>query len=158
MLNKLGPGIIASRKFILVMLILAVAASALGIVFVLKDGRANSNMLDFLGDGTDTRKGLDFLEAEFGIKGDAMFAVQADEDDGELYSILEDFGAREGVSRLIWYGTLEKTEAAFEPYLSILELLGLSKDDFIDVSSLASFLKQPAEDTDGKYKDRKSVV
>ncbi|MFA5450278.1 MAG: MMPL family transporter [Clostridia bacterium] len=151
MLGKFASGVVALRKFILIFLLIAVCASAFGIAFLLKDGKANSNMLDFLGEGTSTREGLNFLEQEFAINGDAMFAVQTFEDDEGLYSVLDAFALREGVSRLIWYGTLEKVERELDAYQPILEFAGLAKEDFIDVSELSAFLKQPALDTDGKY-------
>ncbi|MDR0751212.1 MAG: MMPL family transporter [Christensenellaceae bacterium] len=126
------------------LLCLLLFLSIAGIYGFLSEGKASSDVLDYVTGDFDTRVGLDFLKEYFNVAGDAMFSVAGANQDLELAEHIDNITQIGGVEQLIWYNTLD----AFD---SIGLLLSLFTDITIDTSEFKSFLKQPIDDSNSIY-------
>lgn len=150
MLKKLADFVIRFRIIVFALILAAAALSASGIYFLQDEGRINSDMLDYIGDGYVTRDGLDFLHTYFNVDGDAMFAVEGSDNDQELSEIIGRFSNYDGVRQIVWYGTLGIIDEMTEEYGALFKLLNIDPASLTDTETLKGYLKRPAEE-EGKY-------
>lgn len=180
MLEKLTKFMIKYRPIVLLVFAVVLALSIVGTVFlVLDDSKINSDMMSYLSEDFDTRKGLDFLQKNFGIRGDAMIVVRGEEEDAALKESVAKIKQMDGISQLIWVedaatlATLkeELSKLDFDEFGSLnteeikellngnplLASMGLEKfinlmgikDMEIDATALQEYLKRPLDD--GSY-------
>jgi len=174
--KKITEFLIKNKNVVLVVVGVILAVAIVGTVFlVLNDDKINSDMISYLDEDFDTRRGLEFLKTNFGIRGDAMVVVRGDNDDVSLRDAVKNIKGIDGVSKLIWAedaDTLDLIKEKIEElnvnisdlnkdellsimegndvlsgYVSYIELLGIA-DMKIDTSSLREFLKRPIENSD----------
>lgn len=142
-MKKISDFIFGHKIILAVCVGLLLIAGGFGLYFSFQKGYYDSDVIQFIGEGTDTREGLNFLSSNFGINGDIMLAVEGGEDDSALAEAISDISAFEGVKELIWYGTLKGTARIFEGINDILEFLGLPKTDIYNDNGLSEYLKRP---------------
>lgn len=120
------------------------AASIAGVVCSFGAGIYDSDIMQFIGKQTDTREGLAFLNANFGVNGDIMLVVEGENDDPFISNAMSDIYLYKGVSELIWYGTLEEVGEVYGQLTALLRLLGIDDIGLYDDSGLSDYLKRPA--------------
>jgi len=142
--------LIARHKLIFsAVLAVLVAASCVSFSLDVTSGRVDSDLVNYLGEGFDSREGLAFLQENFSVNGDIMLAVGGREGDTDLAARMDKIAALGGVSELVWYGTLEETRGYVEDLEWLLLLLNKEISDFYDDSALRAYLKRP--DGEGGY-------
>jgi predicted RND superfamily exporter protein len=188
MIKKIGAGILKYRKVILFVIALLLAVTVVGTIFLsISDSKINSDMVSYLGDDSETKKGLEFLQSEFGIRGNVTVVVRVDENDANNVAALDTAIANvekiDKVTGVTWYGTVSSYEQLDEGMQKILSELNENRDylaqvadnlknqdvyenaddliallqladyygvDFIDTSSMETYLRHPTE-TAGVY-------
>ncbi|MGI6214234.1 MAG: efflux RND transporter permease subunit [Christensenellales bacterium] len=144
---KFWEFIVKHRKAILAITLLLVALSVFFTITLVDSGKINSDLLTYLPEGTQTYEGMEFIIEEFGIKGDGLFVVSAGEPGSEDYTAFSEevkqVSQMEGVSNVVWYGTLGE--------LDTLKDNPLFADfaDKIDTTSVEEFLCRPQEEKPG---------
>lgn len=136
MMEKFSTFLIKHRKFIFALTIVAIILSVVGTVLLVTEGKINSDMMEYLPDDSETKKGLEFLQKNFGIKGDAMYVVEGTKEDAELGTIINSFKSINGVTQVMWYGMLADLGDMGSD-------LGIPIE--IDTTSMEKFLRQPIE-------------
>ena len=140
--------IVKQRKAIVVITLLLVAFSIFYTVKLVDSGKINSDLLAYLPENTETSKGLKFMTEEFGIKGDGLFVVSAGEPDSEDYQLfsqdVKEVLEMEGVSNVVWYGTLDELEN-----INMGNIPGVDMSRVIDTTSIIDFLVHPQEENPG---------
>lgn len=144
---KLNEKIVKHRKIILIATAIIAVLSIVGLAFFILDGRINSDMLEYLPDGTSTSDGIAFLKENFNIEGDAFVVVEGDAEDAELAEKVEKMRNIEGVTQFLWYGDV----LAMDELASSLANLGISFP--VDAQPLMDYMRQPIDkdDPDTKY-------
>lgn len=182
MLKKPTEFLLKYRPIVLLVFAVVLALSIVGTVFlVLDDDKINSDMMSYLSEDFDTRAGLNFLQNNFGIRGDATIVVRGAENDEELKKSVERIKGMEGISQLIWvedaytlarlkeelgnldmsdFGELTKEEITeLLQGNELLSSLGFDKyvslfgltDMKIDTAALEGYLKKPLDNGEYDY-------
>ncbi|MEG1608606.1 MAG: MMPL family transporter, partial [Clostridia bacterium] len=132
-MEKLSKWIIAHQKLLLCIIILLIALSVIGSVFVKKNG----DVISYLDKDTDAILGKTLLEQEFGIIGDANIAISYLQKD-DIAKIVNKINVSAKVnaclSKLVWVGTFDD--------LSLLEQLGDTSIDPEDIAKTQEKAKQ----------------
>lgn len=139
MLKKVTEFLLKYRYIVLVVIAVILAVSIVGTVYLVTDGKKiNSDMMSYLSEEFDTRTGLNFLQDNFGIRGDATIVVRGKENDEALRQSVEKIKKSEGISQLIW------VEDAYTlgNIKDELEKLDLSKLNEINFEGLIEALKE----------------
>jgi predicted RND superfamily exporter protein len=123
-------------------LILLIAASCVSFVLDITSGRVDADIVNYLGNGFDSREGLSFLQDTFGVNGDIMIAVEGEDNDADLARRIGDINALDGVAELVWYGTLEEAGTWFENIDWLLKLVGKTPGDIYDDTELKKYLRR----------------
>lgn len=178
-MKKFSNFVIKYKVYILLIFAIVLVLSILGTVFlVVEEDKINSDMMSYFADDFDTKKGFDFLETNFNIRGDATIVVRGQENDPELTEKVEKIRKMTGVSQLIWVEDAKQMEefqtqiealdfdfgdidlvkleeqmsknALFKGYTQYIKLMDL-QNMTIDTSGLQSFLKRPVEGGESDY-------
>lgn len=148
-MKRIWEFIVKYRKIVVAIVAVLVALSAFFTMKLVNSGKINSDLLTYLPENTETYKGLEFMTEQFGIKGDGLFVVSAGEPGSEDYTnfakIIDEVFAMEGVSNVVWYGTLDELEDMKDnPFFADFA-------DKIDTSSVENFLVLSDENREGYY-------
>ncbi|MGN1042848.1 MAG: MMPL family transporter, partial [Christensenellales bacterium] len=140
-MKRLSEFVVKYRLAIVITAVILVALAIIGTVFIVIDGKINSDMLVYLPEGTDTSNGIEFLKKNFDVEGDAFVVVEGKEYDAELSeSISRMKNEIEGITQFVWYGDIESIE-------KFAELFRL--DDKIDADGIKAYLRRPIIDENG---------
>lgn len=141
-MKKFTEWIIKYRAVVLIAVAVLIALSAVGTVFLIKDGKINSDMLVYLPEGTDTADGIAFLKEHFGVEGDAFVVVEGTENDKELASSVEKMRKEiKGLTQFVWYGDVETIE-------KIADFINLSY--LLETKEIREYLRRPIYGGDGE--------
>ncbi len=102
--KKLGDFII---KFRMPIIGVFIAVALLGVFGVFLT-RINSDILSYLPPDTTTAKGMDFLEENFGLSGNALIALDKETDYENIKDYVGQITQIEGVTTVLWIGSLDK--------------------------------------------------
>jgi Predicted exporters of the RND superfamily len=123
--------------FAVIFFIILAALSVAGVYFIYTQNRFNGDIIEYFGEGYETRKGLDFISEKFGFEGDALFAVEGEENDADLYRKLDEIAATDGVKLALWAGTIERAAAVAELFEGVF-------GDVVEPEELLAYLKRPS--------------
>lgn len=147
MLEKLGKFILKYKGAILLAMCLLFAVTLVGTVFlVISDDKINSDMVSYLDEDSDTKKGLQFLQSQFGIRGNATLVVRIDEnsegedsDYNKLLLAIDNIEKMKSVSGITWYGSISSYESLDNSLNDILSDLNENREY---LESIANELQQ----------------
>ena len=147
MLEKLGKFILKYKGAILLAMCLLFAVTLVGTVFlVISDNKINSDMVSYLDEDSDTKKGLQFLQSQFGIRGNATLVVRIDEnhegedsDYNKLLLAIDNIKKMKSVSGITWYGSISSYESLDNSLNAILSDLNENREY---LESIANELQQ----------------
>lgn len=148
-MNRFASLIARYKVWVAAALAALLCASCVFFAWDIASGRVDADLVNYLGEGFDSREGLDFLHDTFRVNGDIMIAVEGEEEDAELAKRMGAITAMEGVTELIWYGTLEEAGGYLGDVEWLLTLFGVALTDIYDDSALREYLRR--EDGDGGY-------
>lgn len=145
MMKRFAGFLYAHRKIFAFLLAAIVALSAAAFACGLQNGGYDSDIIKYLGEDSESITGLAFLNANFGVKGDIMLAVEGEDNDIELREAVGEIEQYSGVSELVWYGTLEVTDKVFAEFFDFFALFGIENTEIYDGNSLKEYLKRPTD-------------
>lgn len=141
-MKKFTEWIIKYRAVVLIAVAVLIALSAVGTVFLIKDGKINSDMLVYLPEGTDTADGIAFLKEHFGVEGDAFVVVEGTENDKELASSVDKMRKEiKGLTQFVWYGDVETIE-------KMANLINISH--LLETKEIKDYLRRPIYGDNGE--------
>lgn len=150
-MEKAASLILKGKWVVITATVLIIALSFVGLFVMLKNDKINSDMLAYIDKGFTTYDGLEFLKENFNINGDAMLAVEASEDDAESADIINGFAEIEGVTQLVWHGSVTDMEGMLSGFDGVFDIFGISKDDFLSTQDFKDFLRRPVPGKEGSY-------
>lgn len=128
MLEKIGRFILKYKgAFLLAMAILFVVTVVGTVFLVISEDKINSDMVSYLDDDSDTKKGLVFLQEEFDIRGNATLVVRVDEnspdDVAAFHKAISNISDMKSVSSVTWHGAVSSYEQIDDGLDEILSIL-----------------------------------
>lgn len=138
MLKKIGRNTIKYRNIVLLVFAIVFAISIVGTVFlVVNENKINSDMVSYLDDDSQTKRGLVFLKEQFDIRGNATVIVRVDEnsaEDGQKFrGAIENVKKLKGVTSVTWYGAVESFYSLQNDFDEILKFLDENKQNLVDL-------------------------
>ncbi|NLL56436.1 MAG: MMPL family transporter [Clostridiales bacterium] len=109
-LKKFSDFVIKYKYIVLAIFSVLLILGILGTIFLVNDpNKINSDMVSYLSNDFDTKKGLIFLDEYFGIKGDALIVVRGTDDDADLRESVNKIKSehKEEIRRFIWVEDIE---------------------------------------------------
>jgi predicted RND superfamily exporter protein len=111
--KKFSDFIIKYKFILLAVFAIILVFSIIGTVYLVNDDdKINSDMMTYLTDDFDTAQGLDFIQDNFGIRGNVMIVIRGTEDDSELEDSISSIKTEysDVLSQFIWVEDVEKLE------------------------------------------------
>lgn len=144
MLEKVGGFIIKHKGAFLLATVILFAITLVGTVFLVKnESKINSDMVSYLSDDSDTKRGLVFLQDEFDIRGNATLVVRVDENSPEdvasFRTAVKNVSSMKSVSSVTWYGSISSYEQIDNGLNDILSALNSNR---AYLETLANTLKE----------------
>ena len=138
MLKKIGRNTIKYRNIVSLVFAIVFAISIVGTVFlVVNENKINSDMVSYLDDDSQTKRGLVFLKEQFDIRGNATVIVRVDEnsaEDGQKFrSAIENVKKLKGVTNVTWYGAVESFYSLQNDFDEILKFFDENKQNLVDL-------------------------
>lgn len=128
MLEKTESFLLKYKGAILLAIAILFAITIVGTVFLVKsENKINSDMVSYLDKDSETKRGLVFLQDEFGIRGNATLVVRVDESDEQdvvrFHTAVQNVESISSVSSVTWYGSVgsyENIDVALQEVLNVL--------------------------------------
>lgn len=132
MLEKIGRVILKYKGVFLLATVILFAITLVGTVLLVKnESKINSDMVSYLSDDSDTKRGLVFLQDEFDIRGNATLVVRVDENSPEdvekFHSAVKNVTKMESVSSVTWHGSIASYEQIDDGLNDILSSLNSNR-------------------------------
>lgn len=117
MLRKLTDFIVEKRNYILVLMIILTGVAG----FLSTKVKINYDMMEYLPEDSDTRRGLDIMTEEFGEEKTSRLTVtMANLSDEEKQTLKDEFSALEGVEELLYDNTEEYNRENYTKYVLVV--------------------------------------
>lgn len=139
-LKKFGNFVIKYKYIVLAVFAVLLILGTLGTIFLAKnENKINSDMVSYLSKDFDTKKGLDFLKDNFGIRGDALIVVRGVENDTALKESVDKLKTAhpDDIRQLIWVEDIESL-SEIEKQLSAIDR---EKFKFLEQEEMQTMLK-----------------
>lgn len=139
-LKKFSDFIVKYKYIVLAVFAVLLILGIVGTVFLVKDkDKINSDMVSYLTEDFNIKKGLGFLKDNFGIKGDAMIVVRGVENDTALKDSVEKIKKDHSrqLSQFIWVEDME----SLEELRSQLSAVDKDKLAFLQEENMKRFLQ-----------------
>lgn len=136
--EKIERGILKYKGAILLGIAILFVVAIVGTVFLVRsENKINSDMVSYLRDDSDTKRGLVFLQDEFGIRGNATLVVRVDENDEQdvasFKRAVSNVEKIAGVSSVTWYGSVQSYEGIETSLSDLLGVLSTHKAELTDI-------------------------
>lgn len=136
-MKKITNFFLKYKVAVLVFTLIVFILSILGSLFLIKSNKINSDMMSYLPKDFNSSKGLEFLQENFNINGDATIVVEGEKNDENLRNSVAKIREFEGISSFLWIEDIEDMESL----ATIAEDYGIN----IDLTTMQSYLRHKIE-------------